>query len=97
MIIGKKDKEKATVLEERVKTLERENYELRNSVVRNMLKSDSMQLVKAIIKKCNNQEIKISNDERKEAERYDLYVQEEYMAFAKRYQLIDRYKGMNNI
>ena len=62
-----------------------------------MLKSDIMQLLKAIIKNFDNQEIKISMKEIEEAKRYDLYVQDEYLEFAKRYILIDRYKGMNNI
>ena len=97
MIIGKKDKDKIISLEEKNKELEREKNKLKNSILEDMLKSDIMQLLKAIIKNFDNQEIKISMKEIEEAKRYDLYVQDEYLEFAKRYILIDRYKGMNNI
>lgn len=97
MIIGKKDKDKIISLEEKYKELEREKNKLKNSILEDMLKSDIMQLLKAIIKNFDNQEIKISMKEIEEAKRYDLYVQDEYLEFAKRYILIDRYKGMNNI
>lgn len=51
-----------------------------------------MNLLKAIILKTSNHEIKIEDKELLEAEQYDLYVQDEYMSFAKRYQAIDRNK-----
>ena len=51
-----------------------------------------MNLLKAIILKISNHEIKIEDKELLEAEQYDLYVQDEYMSFAKRYQVIDRNK-----
>ena len=97
MIIGKKDKDKIISLEEKNKELEREKNKLKNSILEDMLKSDIMQLLKAIIKNFDNQEIKISMKEIEAAHRYDLYVQDEYLEHAKRYILIDRYKGMNNI
>lgn len=58
----------------------------------NIYKSEIMNLLKAIILKTSNHEIKIEDKELLEAEQYDLYVQDEYMSFAKRYQAIDRNK-----
>lgn len=97
MIIGKKDKEKISLLEEENKRLKEENYKTKNSVLRDMLKSDIMQVMKAFINKLGDKEITLNEKEIEEAKRYDLYVQDDFLHTAKRYNLIDKYKNMNNI
>ncbi len=85
MILGKKDKN--IIIE-----LQSENSLLKNETYKNIYKSEIMNLLKAIILKISNHEIKIEDKELLKAEQYDLYVQDEYMSFAKRYQVIDRNK-----
>lgn len=92
MILEKKDKNIIIELQSENSLLKNENEKLKNETYKNIYKSEIMNLLKAIILKISNHEIKIEDKELLEAEQYDLYVQDEYMSFAKRYQVIDRNK-----
>lgn len=86
MILGKKDKNIIIELQSENSLLKNENERLKNETYKNIYKSEIMNLLKAIILKTSNHEIKIEDKELLEAEQY------EYMSFAKRYQAIDRNK-----
>lgn len=82
MIIGKKDKEK-------LKQLENTNNLLNDEYFKRMYRDDLMQLIKAIINKFGAKEIVITHKEIEEAKELQLYVEDEYLRYARKYKVIN--------
>lgn len=89
MIIGKRDKEK-------LKKLKQENKLLNDEYFKNAYKDDLMNLVKAIINKFGEKQITVSEEEIQRVKNLELYVMDDIMRFAKRYELIDKNKLLHS-
>ena len=51
-----------------------------------------MNMIKALIRKTENNEIIIGEDEIKEAEKFEIYETKELLSFSKKYQVVDKTK-----
>lgn len=51
-----------------------------------------MNMIKALIRKTENNEIIIGEDEIKEAEKFEIYETHELLRFARKYQVVDKTK-----
>lgn len=92
---GKKEKKELVI---KIENLKYENNKLQQEVYslqRNReINYDLYNMVKAILKQLKLDEIEIDNDKLKEVERFELYVEDSYMKFAKRIKLIDKNKTL---
>lgn len=82
MIIGKKDKEK-------FKQLENTNRLLNDEHFQRMYRDDLVQLIKAIINKFGTKEITVDIKEIENAKQLELYVTDEILRRARKYQVIN--------
>lgn len=86
MIIGQKDKSRIEYLEKEVQRLEEFERWHQNNVAD--INKNLLNILKAILYKCNNNELVITDNDIKQAGEGDIYMTKDLMRFAQRVKLV---------